>query len=356
MTAPARSRARRGAFGLIVAAGLLLAAEIGLRLIGFHYDKSLSYMEFNFPRPHELHQIFEPDPVLLWRLRPNYDFGQGFPLLNPQGFRGPDFARLPVGVFRIACIGDSVTFGRPEAEFPLLLERRLSADGRTTQVLNFGVPGYSSWQGRQLLRRVLAAYHPDMVIILFGWNDHWLAKGFPDAEQKPAPSRAADWLAPLRWLRLYQFINHARAHLVGEAGKPVAGPPRPRVSPDQYRDNLLAMAAACRAAGVPVIFATAPSGISAGKVPDYLVPMAFITAPAQLAILHRRYNDVARAAAAKAGVEMCDLDAAFEAHGVATLFTDPAKDLIHPNAAGYALMAEKLAECVEKVKITKPAP
>ena len=348
-----RSHTRRAGFGLLVALSLLLAAEVGLRLIGFHYDKALSYMEFNFPRPHELHQIFEPDPVLLWRLRPNYDFGQGFPRLNPQGFRGPDFAKLPAGVFRIACLGDSVTFGRPEADFPTLLEQKLAAAGPPAQVLNFGVPGYSSYQGRRLLGRVLADCHPNLVIILFGWNDHWLAKGFPDAEQHAAPSAAETWLAPLRQLRLYQFINHARAHLVGQAGQPTAGPPRPRVSPDQYRANLLAMVEMCRQAGVTVIIATAPSGISSGKVPDYLVPLAFISDPSRLAVLHRQYNDLDRAAAREAGATLCDLDAAFEANGVAALFTDPAKDLIHPNAVGYAMMADRLAECVQKVKIKK---
>lgn len=329
---------------------LLLAAEVGLRIIGFQYDKSLSFMEFNFPRPHELHQIFEPDPALLWRLRPGYDFGQGFPRLNPQGFRGDDFSSLPGGVFRIACLGDSVTFGRPEADFTTILQQKLIAAGRPAQVLNFGVPGYSSFQGRLLLDRVLREYRPEVVVILFGWNDHWLAKGFPDAEQRAAPSSAAAWLGPLRRLRLYQFVNHGRAHLVGDALRPAPGPDRPRVSPDQYRDNLAAMIESCRKSGAAVIVATAPSGIASGKVPEYLMALDFIKEPDDLAPLHASYNEIARAAARQADATLCDLDAAFEQRGTADLFDDPGQDLIHPNAAGYGLMAAKLLECVSETR------
>ena len=345
-----KSRPGRALAGVGFGVLLLLAAEVVLRTIGFQYDKSLSYMEFNFPRPHELHQIFEPDPVLLWRLRPNYDFGQGFPRLNPQGFRGVDFASLPPSAFRIACLGDSVTFGRPEADFTTILRQKLDTAVHPAQVLNFGVPGYSSFQGRLLLDRVLRDYRPAFVIILFGWNDHWLAKGFPDAEQRATASSAADWLGPLRKLRLYQFVNHARAHLVGDARRPAPGPDRLRVSPEDYRENLVAMIEACRKSGVAVIVATAPSGIASGKVPDYLATLDFIRDPSELAPLHARYNEVARAAARQSGATLCDLDAAFGQRETVELFDDPGQDLIHPNAAGYELMADKLAECVKKTR------
>ena len=59
--------------------------------------------------------IFEGDPLLLWRLKPNLDHvywdftvvtttGQSFRADYPIG-------RKPAGTFRIVCLGDSVTFG-----------------------------------------------------------------------------------------------------------------------------------------------------------------------------------------------------------------------------------------------------
>ena len=342
---------KRALFGAAIAVGLLLAAEIALRLLGFTYQRSLSYMEFSFPRPHELHQIFEPDPELLWRLRPGYNFGQGFPPLNRQGFRGPDFPERPEpGTLRVACLGDSVTFGRPEADFPDLLGPLLDGPAAPT-AMNFGVPGYSSFQGLRLLPRVLVRYRPRAVVILFGWNDHWLAKGFGDAEQKAASAPVATVLGPLRRLRLYQFLNHLAMHLA--LSTPRA--PTLRVPPAAYRANLAAMIAECRRAGAVPVLATAPSAIGAGKVPAFLLELGFIARPEDLLTLHREYNRIVRELARETGAPLCDLDRAFEERGAAGLFADPGQDLIHPNAEGYRLMAGQLAATLRPV-LAAPLP
>jgi hypothetical protein len=59
--------------------------------------------------------IFEGDPLLLWRLKPNLNqvvWDYTVLSTNAQGFRAdyPIQAKLP-GTFRIICLGDSVTFG-----------------------------------------------------------------------------------------------------------------------------------------------------------------------------------------------------------------------------------------------------
>ena len=97
-----------------------------------------------------LPQEFRANPV--WRIA-----------LNHEGFRSAPFApeKRP-GVLRIACIGDSWTFGMnveqnltyPARVDALLTQQSPLAAG--VEVMNFGVLGYSSFQGLQLLKtRVL---------------------------------------------------------------------------------------------------------------------------------------------------------------------------------------------------------
>ena len=88
--------------------------------------------------------IFEGDPLLLWRLKPNLDHAYwDFTVVstNAQSFRADyPIGAKPAGTFRIVCLGDSVTFGyrvppvwpdkpkdyNPEWQpFPMLLEKEL---------------------------------------------------------------------------------------------------------------------------------------------------------------------------------------------------------------------------------------
>src|SRR5215813_2613518 len=136
--------------------------------------------------------IFEGDPLLLWRLRPNLDHVVwDFTVLsnNAQHYRS-DYAigRKPPGGIRIVCLGDSVTFGyrvpvvwpdkpnddnREWLPFPMLLEQQLRAanPGRTIEAITMAVPGYTSHQGMAWLRRDIDALQPDLLIVSFGWND-----------------------------------------------------------------------------------------------------------------------------------------------------------------------------------------
>jgi|GEM_PF-1281251 len=96
---------------------------------------------------------------------------------SAEGFRTED---IPVekgpGVFRIACLGDSTTFGwgvNQKERFSHLLQEKLNClkDPRTFQVLNFGIPGYTSHHGLQVLEHYVLKYAPDLVILSFGAND-----------------------------------------------------------------------------------------------------------------------------------------------------------------------------------------
>src|SRR3954468_15943225 len=77
--------------------------------------------------------------------------------LNDEGFRSAAFTRKALGTIRIACIGDSWTFGMnvdQDATYPARVEALLKARPATknVEVMNFGILGYTSFQGLQLLK------------------------------------------------------------------------------------------------------------------------------------------------------------------------------------------------------------
>lgn len=98
--------------------------------------------------------------------------------INEDGFRGP---RLPrertAGVARIACVGDSHTFGwgvGDDETWPAVLERELG----DVEVLNAGVNGYDAEQESSFCRRVVLDWRPDLVLWQFFLNDAGM-RGMP---------------------------------------------------------------------------------------------------------------------------------------------------------------------------------
>jgi lysophospholipase L1-like esterase len=91
---------------------------------------------------------------------------------NAFGLRGPETTlEPPPGGFRVACVGDSITFGWgvTEAEsYAGLLQSRLSdaLPGRRVEVLNAGVPGFRFQQLADRIRYKLAPFRPDVIVVL----------------------------------------------------------------------------------------------------------------------------------------------------------------------------------------------
>lgn len=306
-------------------------------------------MEFNFPNPHELREIFEPDPVTLWRLRPGVSMGPGIEPISSMCFRGPEFKpeKRP-GVVRVIALGDSVTFGAEE-NYPRLTAECLGAG---YEMINAGVPGYSSLQGLRLFKSHLASLKPDVLIVMFGWGDHWLAHGFTDAEQTMNPP-ISDRPQFIEELRIYQFMHWLIAVTAASgATKDLA---RMRVSPDEYRQNLEEIVSEAKKGGAKVILMTPPSALSLGRLPDFLYYLKFIEGspdePEAVGVkrvtdLHERYNNVVRSVAQTTGAELIDLDRKWLARGMADLFRNPKKDVIHPNPEGYRLIAKTICDTI----------
>ena len=242
--------------------------------------------------------IFEGDPLLLWRLKPNLDhFVWDFTVLstNSDHLRSEQSsqqlrAKQP-GEIRIVCLGDSVTFGYrvpavwPEkpAEYdpdwlpyPMLLEKQLRAanPNRNIQVITMAVPGYTSHQGLAWLRRDINRLNPDLLTVSFGWND----ASFSDVPDREAIR--TNWSAVgVRWLIDHsQAFAHATRRLrARETAKLQNNPQRQpqiknwpvaRVSQQEYLDNMAAIEQLARERGAGVIVIAAPYRDRSSDAPE----------------------------------------------------------------------------------------
>jgi lysophospholipase L1-like esterase len=181
----------------------------------------------------------------IWTLRPNVDLELRHHELNRDfsvhvsgvGFRGPE----PVSP-RIACLGDSTTFGwgvTQEPAWPSILGDELGVE-----VLNAGVPGYSTHQGLATLDRVLAL-NPDVVVLAYMIRDADPAP-IPDAQQRDS--------GPAHPLQMQRA-------LVSLLPTPAPAPPigdTQRVPPLLYGQNVDTLTRRIRASGAQAVLLSFP--------------------------------------------------------------------------------------------------
>lgn len=203
----------------------------------------------------------EPDPVLLWRPVARAPY-------SSQRFRGPEVALAkPAETLRIICYGDSNTDGPlGGGAWPEALDEVLRQAGapRRVEVLNAGVTGYSSYQGERRFGQDVDTYHPDVVLISFGWNDAANAIGADDKTfaATAAFQSASPWRVQLRRV-LFRYDAVLVAARLATASQAVpqgadASTIGPRVSIDDYAANLRAIVTRARSAGVQVVLMTRP--------------------------------------------------------------------------------------------------
>ena len=298
--------------------------------------------------------IFEGDPLLLWRLRPNLDHViWDFTLLstNAQGLRAdyPVGPKKP-GVFRIICLGDSVTFGyrvpvvwpdKPTQfepgwlPYPMLLEKHLKSANpqRQIEVLTMAVPGYTSHQGLAWLRRDIDWLEPDLVVASFGWND---------ASLSDAPDRTTirtNWYAVgIRWLIDHsQAFAHATHWLRSHNQQPAAKSLTPvsRVSQDEYVSNFKSMVELCKLHHAPIIVMGAPYRDNATNPGEAKLMMSYRTA--------------LQSSMQSQGVPYFAVFALTE--DAASMNQAFFGELIHPNHLGHRLIAADLIKVMTNDKL-----
>ena len=332
-----RDRQRLG--GWLVALGVLnlltLAPELGLRAAGFRH---VSGVQFGYPTPEEFWELV-PDERLFWTLPPDPAPQLG-PPVNSLGFLGPEpLEAAPAGAVRLVVLGDSCSQqGYPES-YPDLLAAELHGRGIAVDLVNLSMAGYSTHQGRVLAESALPELAPDLVLVWYGWNDHWQAYGAPDAGKRGSLRRERLYRAS----RLLQGLRR-----LSEAAGLGAGAPRlelTRVPLDDYRANLTAIVRAAREAGAEAVLVTAPTSHRRLGVPAYLVDEGFAPSAEAVVERHLEYARATREVAAAEGAPLADLDAELERT------TDLARafvaDGIHLTASGRRAVALLLADFLE---------
>lgn len=151
---------RRILYALLPLAALLIVAEVVCRLLP------------GDPPGTTRHGFVIPDPDLIWRLQPRAD---GPLATNELGLRDTPYnAQADV---KVLLLGDSVSWGDGISDvrrcYPYELEQRLAAGdpSRTYEVINSGVPGYSTFQEGRYLQKYGLDLKPRLVVLQFCLND-----------------------------------------------------------------------------------------------------------------------------------------------------------------------------------------
>lgn len=127
-----------------------------------------------------MEEILQPDPVfgtkhipgkhVVWRME---GFSQDS--FNSVGLRDTEHPiAKPSGVFRIALLGDSSTEGLQvpfEQTYGKRLEQLLQKQGKNVEVINFACSGYSTGQELLQFEQQVAAYKPDLTLLLYNRGD-----------------------------------------------------------------------------------------------------------------------------------------------------------------------------------------
>jgi len=129
---------------------------------------SLAAIEFTF-------RIFNSlaPPAADWSDRPKpYFFAENSPSPRDSDYTPEKGAN----VFRIVVLGDSFTYGEKlqvDDTFPKRLERflNLNLHQPKIEVINYGVPGFSTRQEALAARNVIKTYRPDLLILQITLND-----------------------------------------------------------------------------------------------------------------------------------------------------------------------------------------
>lgn len=283
---------------------------------------------------------FRPHALLAFELTPDVR-RRGREGIGPAGFRGPAPAvPKPDGVRRVLCLGGSTTYGDGLADGETYPERLGERLGAGVEVVNAGVPGYTT--AETLLNLCLKGLdlEPDVVVVYHAVNDY-RPRTVPDLDagyrvfrrvwveeelERTPLTRALGALALGRLALGHEARRHglfafteldvprrlARAEIVAAD------------STFAFERNLRALVAVARARGIAVVLATqAQCAAHLAQAAD--------REPID------EHNQVTRRVARETGVTLCDVAREFPEPG-SFLPGDP----VHLSAAGSALQAERI--------------
>ena len=320
---------------LSILALLIFFAAIECVVRVFNINTYFQSRFFLMNRTLDYPDVFERDRRLFWKPRPNQtvtsQFFEGRTYrFNSLGLRGGDISQTKIKP-RIIALGNSCTFGWGVEEseiFTSLLQNQLDK----YEVINAGVPGYSSFQGKIFYESKIAGLKPDILLILFAWNDQWLAANdIPDKNQKFPPELVVRTQNLLNHLHSYRLLKRILLSSLEKDPDSLFSRSQPvsRVGLDDFYLNLKSICIDANKNGNIPVLLTSP----APSLEKYFEPGS----TSHLHSYHNKYNETIRQLAQDENIEIIDLAAEFDRHN--SLFDDADYDPIHFNALGHDLAA-----------------
>jgi lysophospholipase L1-like esterase len=189
---------------------------------------------------------------------------------DENGFRVLKYRKKISGkTFRILCLGDSSTFGWGldyKKIYPFLLEKELEKSFDKVRVYNAGVPGYTSFQTSKQLEKIVERMQFDLVIAYVSNNE----TSFTGNSDRSKHDEYKNWIGIrelLNRFRFYQFLKEIILrpkpfNLIGNIPLEQLMRSPPRVSPEEFRQNLKNIISHTKQKSTRMILATVPVNYS----------------------------------------------------------------------------------------------
>ena len=328
---------RKIVYSVLMTLWFFVVTEATLWIIGFEYRPGTMVVEKD---GHPVAEKIQRSLEIGWELEPNRGG------VNEVGFIGASFPieRQP-GVLRIAGLGDSCTqFGDPPY-IELVRDALASRRHRPVESLNAGVSGFSSHQGLIRLRRDVARYKPDVVVVYFGWNDHWVLSRTTDAGQQVELNGP---LTKLLWKLDGSKLVQAGLFVADGLRRPFV--PAFRVPLNDYANNLHEIIREIRALPAVPILVTAPTDATPQTSWGEFVhlPRSLAEEYSSPAEIHATYVAMTKLVADQEKASCVDAAADFgTAKGLIM------EDHIHPTQKGYERIAALVTDALMREKIVE---
>ncbi len=306
---------------------VLVAVEFGLRLkraYWEHHHKTLGLWVKVLKKSN--------DPILVYEGAPNAE-ATGLDglhaVMNSQGCRDDEFpSDPPPGTPRILVLGDSVAWGwglPMEDAFPQVLEKQLKAKSAPGQpppiVYNYAVVGYSTKQELRLLEARGLAMRPNLIVLNYVLND-------PDVVDGGLSRYFTE--PPIQILRVLRAVGYKLKRLVFQFRR--SSRDYCQFVHERYKDdiekNFKRLGEISKDNNVPILVAVTPIFEFKSEAP----------------YAWQNINDWIKTLSEKNHLEFLDLHSGFASLNS----SDVNLDDVHPNQKGHQIIADELAEWIEK--------
>jgi lysophospholipase L1-like esterase len=186
---------------------------------------------------------YEYDPVLFWKRKVSD--------INISD------STLATASCTFLVYGDSNVQGHDNSSWPGVLQQILQQKSSSVRVLNFGTAGYSSYQGVERYRKEASDYPHSIILASFGWNDVAPSMKISDKEFGKYLSsfmHNSSLLLTSNMFRIIKYYSDKITQQLSFASFSYA----PRVSQEEYRENLKEFISIGRDNDSQIVFVTRP--------------------------------------------------------------------------------------------------